>query len=71
MRQSKSDIVWDFVVLCNADKARGRFRSREPTLIRCFQDLVRLPDHNVVIPKWFESRKARPRFSLHLQYYSL
>jgi hypothetical protein len=37
-----------------------RARHRPP--VRFFEDLVRLPDHNLVIPKLLVTREPSPRF---------
>jgi hypothetical protein len=39
----------------------SRARHRPP--VRFFEDLVRLPDHNIVIPKSFATHEQSPRFS--------
>jgi hypothetical protein len=39
--------------------------------VRFFEGLVRLPDHNRVIPKSIVSRELSPRFSSLFRYYSL
>jgi hypothetical protein len=45
-------------------KARGRCLLRDIALsVRFFEDLVRLPDHNIVIPKSFATHGRSPRFS--------
>ena len=52
-------------------KAKGRFLSREIALpVRFFEALVRLPNHNIVIPKSFLTRELGPRFSSLFQDHS-
>ena len=45
-------------------KRKGGFPCEKPPFVRFFEDLVRLPNHNVVIPKSFATRELGPR-SLH------
>ena len=52
-------------------KQKGDFPCERPPFFRFFEDLVRLPDHNLVIPKTLPSRKLGPRFSSPFRYSSL
>lgn len=45
-------------------KRKGGSPCEEPPSVRFFEDLVRLPNHNVAIPKSFATRELGPR-SLH------
>ena len=52
-------------------KRKGGFSCEKPPFLRFFEDLVRFPDHNMVIPKTLLSRKRGPRFSSLFRYSSL
>jgi hypothetical protein len=45
----------------NQTKRKGSFPCEKPPFVRFFEDLVRLPNHNVVIPKSFAARELGPR----------
>jgi len=55
-----------------AEKARGRFLYRGTALsVRFFEALVRLPNHNAVMPRSFAPREPGPRSSSLFRHHSL
>jgi hypothetical protein len=52
-------------------KQEGNLSHERLPSLRFFEDLVRLPDQNKVIPKSFVTRERSPRFPSLFQYHSL